>query len=286
MRMTSWILTALLITTIPIDAPVATADEATGLKLFSRDNLVAWCIVPFDARKRGPGERAEMLQRLGIKRVAYDWRNQHVPTFEAEILAYKKYGLEFFAFWSWHPEMGRLIVKHGIKPQIWRTVPSPKAGTQEEKIAAAAKGLLPLVKQAGELGCKFGLYNHGGWGGEPANMVAVTKWLHTNAKAKHVGIVYNLHHGHGHIEDFSRALALMKPYLLCLNLNGMNTDARPKILPVGSGQHDKTMLQIIARSSYAGPIGILDHRGNLDAELSLKQNLDGLDALVKKMRRK
>jgi hypothetical protein len=25
--------------------------------LFARDNLVAWCIVPFDAKKRGPAER-------------------------------------------------------------------------------------------------------------------------------------------------------------------------------------------------------------------------------------
>jgi len=26
--------------------------------VFSRDNLVAWCIVPFDAKQRGPAERA------------------------------------------------------------------------------------------------------------------------------------------------------------------------------------------------------------------------------------
>ena len=25
--------------------------------IFSQDNLVAWCIVPFDAKKRGPEER-------------------------------------------------------------------------------------------------------------------------------------------------------------------------------------------------------------------------------------
>ena len=31
----------------------------------------------------------------------------------------------------------------------------------------------------------------------------------------------------------------MQPYLLCLNLNGMNDNAQPKILPVGSGQHDR-----------------------------------------------
>jgi hypothetical protein len=39
-----------------------------------------------------------MLKRLGLKRVAYDWRQKHVPTFEQEILEYAKVGLEYFAF--------------------------------------------------------------------------------------------------------------------------------------------------------------------------------------------
>ena len=36
----------------------ASADEATDI--FARDNLVAWCIVPFDGKQRGPAERAAM----------------------------------------------------------------------------------------------------------------------------------------------------------------------------------------------------------------------------------
>jgi len=32
--------------------------------VFSKNNLVAWCIVPFDARERGPEERAAMLRSL------------------------------------------------------------------------------------------------------------------------------------------------------------------------------------------------------------------------------
>lgn len=285
MRTTIWILTALLVTLALGDAPLAAADGPTGLDLYAKENLVAWCIVPFDAKKRGPSARAEMLQRLGIKRVAYDWRQQHVPTFEEEILEYKKHGLQFFAFWSWHEDIARLIKKHDIKPQIWKTVPSPKAGTKQKKVESAARQLLPLVTRVGELGCKFGLYNHGGWGGEPQNMVAVAEWLRTKTKLDHVGIVYNLHHGHGHIHDFAQVLALMEPYLLCLNLNGMNHQARPKILPLGAGQHDRAVLEIIAKSGYTGPIGILDHRGDTDAEQSLKQNLYGLTKLVSEMRR-
>jgi hypothetical protein len=95
-----------------------------------------------------------------------------------------------------------------------------------------------------------------------------------------VGIVYNFHHGHGHIEDFAEVMAAMKPYLLCLNINGMNSNANPKILPVGSGEHDRTMLRIILDGGYQGPIGILDHRVEMDSEEALQQNLDGLKKVL------
>ncbi len=36
---------------------------------FAQSNLVAWCIVPFDAKERSPEERAQMLNDLGILRV-------------------------------------------------------------------------------------------------------------------------------------------------------------------------------------------------------------------------
>ncbi len=268
----------------PMTTIMLAEDPGSSTKsIFAKDNLVAWCIVPFDAANRTPEQRAEMLERLGIRKVAYDWREQHVATFEEEILAYKRHKLEYFAFWDWHPAMAPLIKKYGIRPQIWKTFGAPAEGTEQEKVAAAARGLLPLVDQTRELGCKLALYNHGGWGGEPKNMVAVCKWLRENAQADHVGIVYNLHHGHGHINDFAESLEVMKPYLLCLNLNGMNTDAKPLILPLGQGKHEAKMLEIIAKSGYRGPIGILDHRPEVDAEKSLVENLDGLKQLLKRM---
>ncbi len=61
--------------------------------LFGRDNLIAWCIVPFDARNRPPEARAAMLKKLGFKHFAYDWRGEHVPTFDAEVEALKKQGV-------------------------------------------------------------------------------------------------------------------------------------------------------------------------------------------------
>ncbi|MEC9147539.1 MAG: TIM barrel protein [Planctomycetota bacterium] len=249
-------------------------------EIYDNKNLVAWCIVPFDAKKRSPAERAEMIRRLGLSRVAYDWRQEHVATFEEEILEYKKRGIEYFAFWAVHEEAFKLFEKHNIHPQIWSMLPAPPEGTQEEKVESVAKSMIPLVNRTRQMGCKLALYNHGGWHGEPENMVAVCQWLRKHEEADHVGIVYNFHHGHEHMDRFDSVLSLMLPYLHCLNLNGMNDDANPKILPIGQGTHEKDMLKRIVAIGYEGPIGILDHRSELDAEESLRQNLTGLKSLV------
>ncbi len=251
------------------------ADEPA---VFRRDNLVAWCIVPFDGKNRGPAERAAMVKRLGLTKVAYDWREPHVPEFEEEIVQYQKHGIEYFAFWGSHEKAFELFAKYGLHPQIWQTLGSPDAPTQPERVAAAARQLLPLVERTARMGCRLGLYNHGGWGGEPENLVAVCKHLREQHNAGHVGIVYNLHHGHGHIRDFAESLALMKPHLLCLNLNGMST-AGPQILPLGAGEHDVKLLKAVLDSGYGGPVGIIGHT-NDDVELRLRDNLDGLDWLL------
>jgi sugar phosphate isomerase/epimerase len=264
-------------------APAPAAEPPAAAGVFAKPNLVAWCIVPFDAARRGPQQRAEMLSRLGIRRFAYDWRAEHVPTFEEEILQLRRQKIELFAFWDFQPAIVPLVAKYGVRPQFWVTVPSPAGESREQKVEAAARQLLPLVRKTRELGCKLGLYNHGGWGGEPENMVAVARRLRQDALGDQVGIVYNFHHGHGHIRDFAQALSAMRPYLLCINLNGMNEDERPKILPVGSGRHERAMMETIRRSGYDGPIGILGHRENVDAEESLRQNLDGMKKVLKQM---
>ncbi len=252
-----------------------TADSPPNLQT---ENLVAWCIVPFDAKKRGPAERAQMLEELGLRRSAYDWRKQHVPEFEEEIRQYRKHGIEFFAFWGTHEAAFALFEKYGLHPQIWQTLRDPGEGSQAQKVEAAAKAMEGLATRTAELGCKLGLYNHGGWGGEPANLVAVCKRMRKMGH-EHVGIVYNWHHGHGHIADWAEALAMMKPYLHCLNLNGMNDGAEPKILTLAQGKHETAMLQAVRESGYDGPIGILDHQSHLDTKKVLQDNLDGLERL-------
>jgi hypothetical protein len=239
---------------IALNAELRASDD-----LLAQKNLVAWCIVPFDASKRGPEERAVMLEELGITKCAYDWRTEHVPTFEEEILQYKKHGIEFFAFWSVHEEALKLFEKDKLHPQIWYMIPRVEGPSQEEQVTQAVAALKPLAEGTKKLGCPLGLYNHGGWGGEPQNLVAVCKGLR-DAGYDHVGIVYNFHHGHEHIKDWTELFELMQPYLHCLNINGMNDKAQPKILGLGKGQHELEMLKVVAASGYDGPIGILDHQ--------------------------
>jgi len=264
------------------NSTIAQDAKSKSNTLFERDNLVAWCIVPFDGKKRGPAERAAMCAKLGLKKVAYDWRNEHVATFEQEILEYKKHGIEYFAFWGGHDEAYKLFQKYDLHPQIWRTLGSPEGATQEDRVKAAAMQMLPLVEKARGLGCKVGLYNHGGWGGDPENLVAVCEFLRKHHDGGHVGIVYNQHHSHSRVDDFAANLKAMKPFLLCLNLNGITRDGDKhgkKILPLGEGELDVSLLKTVRDSGYEGPIGIIGHTQD-DVEQRLQDNLDGLDWIL------
>lgn len=267
---------------------VAADPPAQASSIYAKPNLAAWCVVPFDASRRGPVERAAMLKQLGFTKLAYDWRDEHVPTFEQEIQCLQAQDIELFAFWCPgfdsppYRSMVALIEKYKLHPQIWLIAPAQEAATQEERVEVNARALLPYVKDATRLGCTFALYNHGGWSGEPANMVAMAKWLRKEANTDAVGIVYNFHHGHDHFAQFPDAFREMLPYLTCVNLNGM-TIGGEKILPIGSGKEDRKMLEMIRDSGYRGPIGILDHRPEIDAEKSLRENLDGLKKMLQEL---
>lgn len=271
-----------------LEAVMAVAKFAVPRNL-QTDRLIAWCIVPFDASKRGPQERAKMLRELGLTRMAYDWREEHVPTWDAELDATQEHGIEFSAFWcssSLDPandsavqRIVKFIDRRKLATQLWVMLPDnqlSKIEDEDARVAAAAKALRSLAAQVESLGCQVGLYNHGGWIGKPQSMVRILEHL---KETKNVGIVYNFHHAHDELSEFPAALRAMKPYLLCLNLNG-TTPTGPKIMPLGSGTHDVQILKWIRQVDYQGPIGILDHRPELDAKESLRQNLDGLKQLL------
>ncbi len=262
-------------------ATVAAADE----DIFAAPNLVAWCIVPFDAKKRGPEERAQMLDRLAIKRLAYDWRDEHIPTFDQEVETMQRHGIEITAWWfpgglnDAAQKILDCLQRHHVKTQLWVSLgdPAPQAA-QDGKVQAAAAALRPIAEAAAKIGCTVALYNHGGWFGEPENQVAIVERL----QMPNVGIVYNLHHGHGHIARFPELLRKMQPYLLAINLNGMIADgdkAGKKILTLGQGDQELAMLKAIRDSGWRGPVGILDHRPETDSEETLRANLAGLQQL-------
>ena len=57
----------------------------------------------------------------------------------------------------------------------------------------------------------------------------------------------------------------------------------PQILPLADGEDDASILRLVAESGYKGPIGILDHRPETDAEESLKQNLAGMQKILRQL---
>lgn len=272
---------------LPLLATRADNQEQQAPGIYDRKNLVAWCIVPFDSKRRGPEERAAMLERLGIRKLAYDYRAEHVPTFDAEMEAMKKHGIELTAWWfptSLNDE-ARLILgvleRHSLKTQLWVTgggEPTRSPEEQRVRVKAECERLRPIAEAAAKIGCSVGLYNHGGWFGEPENQIEIIQEL----RLPNVGIVYNLHHGHEHLARFPELLRQMLPYLYAVNLNGMTEKGDiegKKIMPIGEGDLDLSLLKAIRDSGYRGPIGILNHTDH-DAEARLQDNLDGLDWLL------
>jgi len=280
---------AVLLALVVVSPPPAARSAASPPNsrpggVFARANLVAWCIVPFDAKHRGPKDRADMLVRLGIKRIAYDWRDQHIPQWDEELDQYKSHGIELVGFWApdRHKQILDLLKRHGLKTQLWLMVPDPKDGTAGQRVAAAVATVAPVAKLAKEYGCTVGLYNHGGWVGEPENQLAIIHQLEHDG-FDNVGIVYNLHHGHEHVARFGVLMPLMKSRLMCLTINGMKQGG-PMVLPVGQGDDDLALLKIIRDSGYTGPISILNHREEVDAEQGLRENIEGLKKLLGEMR--
>lgn len=269
-------------------APFLAAEPAVPtVKPFQSDNLVAWCIVPFDAKKRGPKDRVEMLANLGFKKYAYDWRAEHLPTFSEELDLLKQHGIELTGLWfptAMNDDARFLLAalkSHNVKTQLWVTGgggPTVNAEEQQQRVAAEAQRIRPIAEAAADIGCTVALYNHGGWFGEPENQLAIIEALNL----PNVGIVYNQHHGHDHVDRFPALLKQMMPRLLALNLNGMvpkGDQIGQKIMPLGTGSLDLKLLKTVKESGYRGPIGILGHTQD-DAEARLNDNLDGLAWLL------
>lgn len=275
---------------LTILAAVLPVAHSAEYQLFARTNLMAWCIVPFDAKKRGPEERAAMMEKLGLRHFAYDYRAEHVPQFDAEIAACRKHGVSLDAWWfpTVLNDEARLILdvlkRNQVKAQLWVMGGGGPTKTPEEqraRVEAEAKRIRTIAEAAAAIGCTVGLYNHGSWFGEPENQIQIIELLQQQG-IRNVGIVYNLHHGHDHLDRFASLLAKMKPHLFVLNVNGMTRagdKVGKKILPLAQGDLDLGLLKIIRDSGWRGSVGILNHTDE-DAEARLLDNVEGLEWLV------
>ncbi len=255
--------------------------------LFDRENLVAWCIVPFDAAERTPEQRAGMLEELGITRLAYDYRDRHLASFEEEIRILKEHGIRLQAVWLWVEPRGEgllnqanetvleILERTGTHTELWVSFPAwVFGGTGEENLETAVGAVKEVLRRAEEIGCTVALYNHGDWFGEPENQVRIIETIGSD----HLKMVYNFHHGHHHMERFGELFPLMLPHLSAVNINGMSRGG-PKIITLGEGEEELQMLRVVRASGYGGPLGIIGHTEGEDIRMVLERNLKGLEKL-------
>jgi sugar phosphate isomerase/epimerase len=262
--------------------------NAGGDSLFEKENLLAWCIVPFDAEGRSPQQRAEMLDALGIKHFAYDYQDEHIPSFKEEIYSLKAHDITLDAVWLWVDprwedalngsgrEIFNILKETGTHTEIWLGLPDNafEGLPDEESLSIAVKVAREILREVEKIGCTLALYNHGGWFGEPLNLVRIIETIGSDK----LRIVYNFHHGHLQVDQFGENLELMLPYLSTININGMRIGG-PKIITLGEGDRELEMLKIIRDSGYSGPIGILGHTEGEDIQVVLERNQKGLEEL-------
>ena len=266
--------------------------QKKDIPLFAKQNLVAWCIVPYDNVKRTPEQRATMLRELGIKKFAYDWRDEHLLTMAREIATMRQAGIQLKSVWFWvNGGSGRVLdqtneyilatLKQQQAPtELWLSFNEQYFArlTEAEKLRKAVAAVGYIQKRAQAIGCTVMLYNHGDWFGEPENQIRIIKAV----GAKTIGMVYNFHHAHQQVKNFPALLRQMKPYLTTVNINGMRTGG-PKILPLGQGDLELQMLQDLKAAGYTGSLGIIGHTENEDVKQVLAGNLQGLQQLLKTM---
>jgi hypothetical protein len=253
------------------------------------DNYFAWCIVPFDNQNRTPAQRMEMLKSLGFKSYAYDWRQKHLAEMREEFDLARQNNIHVNAVWMWidvadsvghlsadNEKILEILKDTGLKTQLWMGISEAyfEGLSEDESMTKAVAMVSYLSERADSLGCKVGLYNHGGWFGDPVNQVKIIKAM----PDKKIGIIFNFHHAHELLDQFPELVDVMMPYLWVVNLNGMKAEG-PKILPIGSGDREGWMIDVLKEKGFTGPFGILGHVDDADVKVILEQNLKGLRSL-------
>ena len=263
-----------------------------NMKMLETEQLIAWCVVAFDANERTPEDRALMLKDLGMKRLAYDYRDRHLPDFEKEISILADNDIELCAVWLWIQEekdqlldpnsefVVSVLEENEVATTLWLSFPDNffEGLNDDQKMSKAVAIIAELNERVERFGTSIALYNHGGWFGEPENLVKIVEALASD----NISIVYNFHHGHHHIQHFNEHLKTMLPYLSTLNLNGMNIEG-PKILDIGKGKEEQKMLKMVIDAGYDGNFGIIGHTEGENISIVLKRNLAGLESILQNL---
>ena len=257
------------------------------------DTLAAWCVVPYDDRRRAPQERADALAKLGIEALAWDWRGEHVDEFGEQLDALRDRKLGLAAIWAPIPNgvlnpaleaQVRTASGRGLTPQLWACAEfgAPGPAPADGDPSVFADRLEPLARLAQETGMTLALYNHLGWFGEPDNQLRVLDDLEARG-FDNTGLAYMQHHGHAHIDGFADLWDRINGRVVALGLNGMRDGAHwgdGKVLPYAHGPRDLELARIINDSGWRGLTAVIGHTMD-DIELRIRDNLDGLDWIAR-----
>lgn len=267
--------------------------------------MAASHLVAHDALRRGPRERAQMLRRIGISKIVWDWRDEHLATFDSELDALRLHQVELAGMWTPLPmpafeepdyasrfgvvpaAIKTLITeaaRRGHTPDLWTQIGFGQPGTpghvseqsHRAEVNRAADHLAGLARLARGHGMCVVLTNHGGWAGEPRTLVDVVTELARRGLGN-VGIGFRLQHAHHLIADLDHHLKTMEEHLVAVMLSGADAGAELTgrvILPFGAGSRDRWITHALLESGWRGQL-VVHAVGQDDSEWRLLDSLEG-----------
>ncbi|MGB5821938.1 MAG: TIM barrel protein [Saonia sp.] len=261
-----------------------------GYSTIFSENIHPWCIVAYDSLERSPTERIKLIKELGFTKYAYDWRDRHLDETSYELELATKNNIEVIGVWLWlnakrdstyglsdaNEQLFKIVEQLNLRTIFWVGL-SPnffETLSDSESLEKAVEIIDFVSKKAAEIDCGVALYNHSGWFADPYNQLKILKALPQHK----LGLVYNFHHAHSHIEEFPKIARAIQPYLFVVNLNGM-VKSGEKIMPIGKGKYEVDMVKTLLTLGFDGPWGIMGHVENTDVRKVLEQNIQGLKTM-------
>ncbi len=270
-----------------------------------RDQMAASHLVAHDALRRGPRERAQMLRSIGIHKIVWDWREEHLATFDAELDALRHHQVELSGMWTPLPmpayeepdyatrfgivptAIKTLITeaaRRGYAPDLWTQIGFGQQGApahvpehaHRAEVDRAADHLAGLARLARGHGMCVVLTNHGGWAGQPRTLVDIVTELARRGLGN-VGIGFRLQHAHHLIADLDHHLRTMDEHLVAVMLSGADAGAELTgrvILPFGAGSRDRWVTHALLESGWRGQL-VIHAVGQDDSQARLLDSLDG-----------